>query len=168
MAGLSPESSPGPLPATRSELQHLDGFEASTLLQPLEAEEEEAGGDRYYPRLVAPPCRPVMVRIESQSEPSSWFCADILDISLGGLCLLIAKSHEMEVGDAITVDFKAHQLPASFGGDTCLAATLRWFVHSGFVTTMGIGFTQPMQELPVLLSERRHQSRDPNVLPELR
>jgi hypothetical protein len=109
-----------------------------------------------------------MVRIESQAEASNWFCADILDISLGGLCLLIANSHEMEVGAAITVDFKAHQLPASFAGGTCLAATLRWFVHSGFVTTMGVGFSQPMLELPVLLSERRHKSRDPNDLPELR
>lgn len=168
MPGSSPESFPGALPVVSGQLLPLEGFEAGTILEPLadvvdEVDADGFGCKRQYPRLVAPPCRPVTLRTEGPGEPSRWFYADILDISHGGLCVLITDSHDLEVGEVLTVDFKAHRLPASFGGDTRLPATLRWFVRSGHVTTMGVGFVQPLTELPELLPERRHRLRDPNI-----
>ena len=168
MAGFSPEPLPGARPLASGELIPLEGFEAGTILEPLvdvvdEVDADGFGCKRQYPRLVAPPCRPVTVRTEGPGEPSRWFYADILDISHGGLCVLITDSHDLEVGEVLTVDFKAHRLPASFGSDTRIPATLRWFVRCGHVTTMGVGFLEPVSELPELLPERRHRLRDPNL-----
>jgi hypothetical protein len=165
MAGLSPEPLPGARPLANGDLIPLEGFEVGTILEPLvdEVDADGFGCKRQHPRLVAPPCRPVTLRIEGPAQPSRWFYADILDISYGGLCVLITDSQDLEVGEMLTVDFKAHRLPASFGSETRIPATLRWFVRSGHVTTMGVGFGQPLSELPELLPERRNRLRDPNL-----
>ncbi|MFY8148280.1 MAG: hypothetical protein ACOVNL_03560 [Prochlorococcaceae cyanobacterium] len=48
----------------------------------------------------------------------------------------------------------------AFGADV-VGAELRWFVRVGFVVTLGVGFDQPLTELPMLLACRRSERRDP-------
>ena len=47
-------------------------------------------------------------------------------------------------------------------------AELRWFVRSGLIVSLGLGFENPLQRLPVLLPCRRAERRPLNhsdVLP---
>ena len=119
-------------------------------------------GQRRFERLVAPPCRPVPIQLISpDGEPrTEWFYADILDISLGGLCLLITENHDLQVGQRLLVDFKVHRATDLHR----VAGLVRWFVRSGTVTTMGVGFSEALPLLPQLLPERRTRLRDPNTV----
>jgi hypothetical protein len=117
-------------------------------------------GQSRHERLVAPPCRPVPIQLlqPDGSPRTEWFYADILDISLGGLCLLITESHALEVGHGVLVDFKAHRSSDLHR----VPGLVRWFVRSGSVTTLGLGFADPLHDLPELLPERRTRLRNPN------
>ena len=148
-----------------------DALEVGIYLKPLMGTEGQSVGSlenqRRYERLEAPPCRPLTARLEGETPdapPSQWFSADILDISLGGVCVLITGTPDMHLGQRMTLDFKAHRLPESLQPQTLIAARLRWFMQSGFVSTLGISFETPLPELPELLAERRQQGRDPNSL----
>ncbi|MCX5939645.1 MAG: PilZ domain-containing protein [Cyanobium sp. LacPavin_0818_WC50_MAG_67_9] len=141
-------------------------FEAETILSTAQ-DLETLGlpeGHRRHERLVAPPCRPVPIQLLLQdgSPRTEWFYADILDISLGGLCLLITESHTTEVGQSVLVDFKAHRSSDLHR----VPGLVRWFVRSGSVTTIGLGFAEPLRDLPELLPERRHRLRNPNEEPK--
>ena len=137
-------------------------FEAETILSSAEDCEalDEDDSQRRHERLVAPPCRPVPIQLlkSDGALPTDWFYADILDISLGGLCLLITEGHPVEVGQQLLVDFKAHRISDLHR----VPGLVRWFVRSGSVTTMGIGFADPLLDLPQLLPERRNRLRNPN------
>ena len=141
-------------------------FEAETILTTAQ-DLETLGppeGQRRHERLVAPPCRPVPIQLlQPDGAPrTEWFYADILDISLGGLCLLITESHTIEVGQSVLVDFKAHRTSDLHR----VPGLVRWFVRSGTVTTMGLGFADPLRDLPELLPERRTRLRNPNEEPK--
>ena len=141
-------------------------FEAETILTTAQ-DLETLGppeGHRRYERLVAPPCRPVPIQLlqPDGSPRSEWFYADILDLSLGGLCLLITESHAIEVGHGVLVDFKVHRSSDLHP----VPGLVRWFVRSGSVTTMGLGFAEPFRDLPELLPERRTRLRNPNEEPK--
>jgi hypothetical protein len=140
------------------------GFEAETILTGDEYLEilGPDDGQRRFERSVAPPCRPVPIQLLSpDGEPrTEWFYADILDISLGGLCLLITENHELQVGQRLLVDFKVHRAADLHR----VAGVVRWFVRSGTVTTMGLGFSEALPQLPQLLPERRNRLRDPNTV----
>jgi hypothetical protein len=121
-------------------------------------------GHRSHERLVAPPCRPIPIQLlQLDGSPrTEWFYADILDISQGGLCLLITESHAIAVGHGVMVDFKAH-----LSGDLHrVRALVRWFVRSCGVITMGLGFVEPLHDLPELQSDRRHRLRNLNEEPK--
>lgn len=139
------------------------GFEAETILTGDEYLEILGPGDcqRRYERLVAPPCPPVLIQLPSPGgeAPIEWFYADILDISLGGLCLLITEKHDLQVGQTLLVDFKVHLATDLHR----VAGFVRWFVRSGTFTTMGVGFSKPLPQLPQLLPELRNRLRDPNT-----
>jgi hypothetical protein len=126
-------------------------FEVATILdgsvQPTDPTAETGRDGRRHPREQAPPCRPITVRLAS----AECFSADILDISLGGLCLLIPQNEDLRVGQPLTLDFSAHRLPESMRSRGVVQALLRWYVRSGPVTTMGVGFAVPLPELPELL-----------------
>ena len=148
-----------------------DHLNVGTYLEPLMDSSEQSTfrreDQRHFERHEAPPCRPLSARLEGDTpdEPASqWFSADILDISLGGVCVLITGTPDMQLGQRVTLDFKAHRLPESLQPQTLIAARLRWFVRSGLVSTLGISFDMPLPELPELLVERRLQRRDPNSL----
>jgi len=102
---------------------------------------------RRHPREQAPPCRPIKVR----HSLTVGFTADILDISLGGLCLLITDGQELNVGQALELDFGGHRMPEPMQHRGPVQARLRWYVRSGPVTTLGVGFDSPLPELPELL-----------------
>jgi hypothetical protein len=109
-----------------------------------------AGGERdirRHRREQAPPCRPLKVMLPA----AGCFSADILDISLGGVCLLITQNQELRIGQPVTLDFSAHRLPEVLQSRGLVEARLRWYVRSGPVTTMGVGFAVPLKELPELL-----------------
>lgn len=137
-------------------------FEAESILSTAEDYEPHGPteGQRRHERLEAPPCRPVPIQLlqPDGSPRTEWFYADILDISLGGLCLLITESHTLEVGHGVLVDFKAHRSSDLHR----VPGLVRWFVRSGSVTTMGLGFADPLHDLPELLPERRTRLRNPN------
>ena len=117
---------------------------------------------RRYERLVAPPCPPVLIQLPSPGGEArtEWFYADILDISLGGLCLLISGNHDLQVGQTLQVDFNVHRTTDLHR----VAGFVRWFVRSGTFTTMGVGFCEPLPQLPQLLPERRNSPREPKVV----
>ncbi len=173
------DSHPGPRPGAPPPLPYpglvaLPTLQAATVLEPVRVVSTDGDGEcdadagacrRRHPRLVAPPCRPITVRCldGGEADPQPWLYADILDISLGGLCLLITAELALELGQPFIVDFRAHRLPdAHERPDCCLQATLRWFVHSGYVSTLGLGFDHQLLALPDLLPERRQRLRDPN------
>ena len=143
-------------------------FEAETILTGDEYLEilGSDDGERRFERLVAPPCRPVPIQLLSpDGEPrTEWFYADILDISRGGLCLLITGNHDLQVGQELLVDFNVHRTADLHQ----VAGLVRWFVRSGtvttMVTTMGVGFSEPLPQLPQLMPERRHSPRDPKTV----
>jgi hypothetical protein len=102
---------------------------------------------RRFPRQQPPLCRPLKALLPA----AGCFSADILDISLGGVCLLITHNQELRIGQAVTIDFCAHRLPEVLQCRGLVQARLRWYVRSRSVTTMGVGFDAPLPEMPELL-----------------
>lgn len=142
----------------------LGGNEAETILTGDEHLEILGPDDcqRRHERLVAPPCPPVLIQLPSPGGEArtEWFYADILDISLGGLCLLITGNHDLQVGQTLLVDFNVHRTTDLHR----VAGFVRWFVRSGTFNTMGVGFSEPLPQLPQLLPERRSSPRDPKTV----
>ncbi|MCP9815476.1 PilZ domain-containing protein [Synechococcus sp. GreenBA-s] len=141
-----------------AELELLLEVEAGTLLygSPEELGEEGRGPDqrRTY-RHPVEVCRPIGLQLLNEAlEPvTAWLLADILDVSLGGLCLLITETtdHPFAPRYRVRLNVTAHP---SFGVSEVMGE-LRWFVKSDYVVTMGIGFDQQLSELPDLLPCRR-------------
>lgn len=95
----------------------------------------------------------------ADGEPcSGWSAADIIDISLGGVCLLVLQSFPLPQGDAPRLRLNLRSQPG-FGIDS-LDGRIRWFVQSGLVLTLGVGFEKPLEQLPSLLRCRRATPRD--------
>lgn len=94
-----------------------------------------------------PPCQPLRVLLPT----AGCISADILDISLGGVCLLITENQELRIGQDLSLDFSSHRLPRALQSQSLIQARLRWYVRSGPVTTMGVGFAVPLPELPELV-----------------
>ncbi len=153
----APESTSERAPAL-AELEQLLEVEAGTLLHGSGEDQDgaEPGDDqrRTY-RHPVEVCRPIGLQLLNDAlEPvTPWLLADILDISLGGLCLLITEStdHHFAPRHRVRVNVTAHP---SFGVSDLLGE-LRWFVKSDYVVTMGVGFDQQLAELPDLLPCRR-------------
>ena len=105
-------------------------FEAAPLLEPLQldadAGEDPHASTRRHPRLVASPCRPITLCPLEAAGESGWVYGDILDVSLGGLCVLVTVPLDLEAGQQFRLDFRAHLLPAAEAqAGSCLLATLR-------------------------------------------
>jgi hypothetical protein len=142
-----------PLPSRSS-------IESATLLQ---AGEGSPGLDEHREHLRVPveSCRPIAVRpLDSQGQPCGrWFLADLMDLSVGGMCLLASDGQTPEVGQWLLLDLRCHP---GFG-QIRLRAQLRWFVRAHFALTFGVAFASPLPEVPVLAVERRSLRRDPNL-----
>ena len=106
---------------------------------------------RLNPRATVEACRSIALQLLAAdgAAASAWLAADILDLSLGGVCLLVCDdgSLPLQQGMALRLDVSAQpdfQLER-------IGASLRWFVPSGFVVTLGLLFDQPLERLPVLI-----------------
>lgn len=139
-------------------LEQLLEVEAGTLLAgvPDHLGDEGHGPDqrRTY-RHPVEVCRPIGLQLLNEGlEPvTAWLLADILDVSLGGLCLLITDSTNLPFAPRHRVRLNVTAHP-SFGVSEVMGE-LRWFVKSDYVVTMGIGFDRQLSELPDLLPCRR-------------
>jgi len=104
-------------------------------------------------------CRPIGLQlIDGDGSPvSAWHQADILDVSQGGFCLLLMEDVPLELSRLMRLRLDVRPHP-SFGVDVLLAE-LRWFVRSGLVVSLGVGFETPLQRLPELLPCRRAERR---------
>lgn len=144
------------------DLKQLREVEAGTLLDEslfdLDGEASDNDQRRTY-RHPVEVSRPIGLQLLSDSlEPvTGWLLADILDVSLGGVCLLITDSadHPFAPHRRVRLNVTAHP---TFGVSELLGE-LRWFVKSEYVVTMGIRFEQSLDSLPDLLPCRRSLRR---------
>lgn len=98
-------------------------------------------------------CSIALMLLDGQGEPASpWMVADILDLSLGGLCLLTNGRYNHPFASTTTLRLDLSAQP-SFGVKE-LVASLRWYVRTDPVVTLGVAFEQPLPALPMLQSSR--------------
>ncbi|MFM7652052.1 MAG: PilZ domain-containing protein [Vulcanococcus sp.] len=114
---------------------------------------------REHTRNPVEACRPIALQlIDAEGAPiSAWHQADILDVSLGGFCLLLMEDVPLELTQLMRLRLDVRPHP-SFRVDEVMAE-LRWFVRSGLIVSLGVGFENPLQRLPVLLPCRRADRR---------
>lgn len=125
-----------------------------------------AGGEwlgREHRRLERYPVqasRPIAVRLlDADGQPKGlWFLADILDISRGGLCLLVSGPMQLPGAQRLQLDVRCHP---DFGRHR-LESEVRWCRSSISFTTLGLAFLELLPKVPRLELERRTTRRDPN------
>lgn len=107
--------------------------------------------------------RPIAVRlIDADGQPQGrWFLADILDISRGGLCLLVSGPMQLPPAQLLQLDVRCHP---DFGQHR-LQCQMRWCRSSIGFSTLGLAFSATMSRVPRLEVERRTVRRDPNDEP---
>ncbi|MFZ9534902.1 MAG: PilZ domain-containing protein [Vulcanococcus sp.] len=92
---------------------------------------------------------PVRLRLlPAGAPPGPWMTADILDISLGGLALLLDAAQPLRQGSSSQLDFSNHP---GFPGSP-LAAELRWREPMGELQLVGVQLEQPLASLPALVT----------------
>jgi hypothetical protein len=104
--------------------------------------------------------RPIALRpLDPEGQPAgAWMLADILDISLGGLCLLITGSLELQPGQMLELDLRSHP---NFPW-VRMSVQSRWWISADSFSTLGLSFEPQLTTIPRLAMERRGQRRDPN------
>jgi len=104
--------------------------------------------------------RPIAARLlDADGQPQGrWFLTDILDISCGGLCLLVSGTIQLPTDQRLQLDVRCHP---DFGA-LRLECVVRWCRGSIGFTTLGLAFREPLPRLPRLEVERRTVRRDPN------
>ena len=105
--------------------------------------------------------RPIAMRPVGADGLASgpWVLADILDISLGGLGLLVSGSQPLDQGQHLQLDLRSHP---DFGA-LRLEVEARWWMSSDSFSTLGISFPTQLLTIPELELERRRDRRDPNL-----
>jgi len=104
--------------------------------------------------------RPIAVRLlDGHGRPQGrWFLADILDISRGGLCLLVSGPLQLPIDQPLELDVRCHPDFEILR----LEALVRWCRSSISFTTVGVSFRETLSRVPRLELERRTVRRDPN------
>lgn len=107
--------------------------------------------------------RPIALRLlDRQGDPRGlWHLADILDISRGGLCLMVDTLQDLPIGQGLQLDVRAHPDFRLLR----LESQVRWCHSAHGFTTLGVAFLPPLDHLPRLELERRTARRDPNSEP---
>jgi len=116
---------------------------------------------RRQQRFAVQASRPVGLRLlDGCGQPQgAWSLADILDISRGGLCLMLCGAPQLHSGQALELDLHVHpDFPRSR-----LRAELRWCRSIAGFTTLGVAWAEPLGRLPRLELERRTMPRDPSA-----
>ena len=105
--------------------------------------------------------RPIALRLlDASGQPQGrWFLADILDISRGGLCLMVSGSLKLPAEQQLQMDVRCHP---DFGR-LRLESVVRWCRSSMAFTTLGLAFLELLPRVPRLELERRTVRRDPNT-----
>lgn len=177
---VEPQPSSGGAEARAWQPEALDG-EQQELLSAQSAEQApvEAEGDSCV--LLAPPeggewlgqehrqlerypvqaSRPIAARLlDANGQPQGrWFLADILDISRGGLCLLVSGPIQLPADQRLQLDVRCHP---DFGR-LRLESLARWCRSSVGFSTLGLAFSEVLPRVPRLELERRTVRRDPNT-----
>ncbi len=124
-----------------------DGFEAGLSLQHGSAQLE--GDDRReYLRNSIEVTKSISLALASADGQviGPWFSADILDLSAGGLCLVLTSGQEFEPVNRLVLNLSSQP---GFGVEE-LPVSLRWYVKGGLLVSLGVGFDQPLDPLPLL------------------
>lgn len=152
--------------------EHPAGTSAETAADPgstkpvdaacfIDASEEHWKGPecRLLERYPVQGTRPIALRRLDRAGRFSgaWMLADILDISLGGLCLLVSGAFDLERGEPLMLDLRAHP---GFGV-LRLEVDVRWSSTADSFTTLGIAFPEQLTAIPALELERRQSRRLP-------
>lgn len=107
---------------------------------------------RLEPRLPLGSVLPVGLGLAGDGgRQHQWLVADVLDISLGGMALVIDQSPALERDQPVTLDVSAHPDFAC----AAIPAVLRWFEVTPLVITLGVQFGQPLRRLPELSQRRK-------------
>ena len=131
--------------------------QAWTYLQERSAPPVESGGTgvrRQHDRRPCTGCLPLQLRIlDQEGAPlSGWYHADPLDFSQGGCCLMLPMDDALPFDPRMSPDqpmpLELAVSPAAGFAQPQFRASLRWFVHSGLVTILGIAFDEPLEQLP--------------------
>jgi hypothetical protein len=124
------------------------GLQAGTIVG-AEVSSPDSHNRRSHFRNPVEVSRPIAVRpAPSQGAiEQPWRSANILDLSTGGLCLLLLVEGGFEPQERLLLDLR-HQ--PGFGVPS-LSVSLRWFVANGGVVTLGVGFDEPLKPLPQLV-----------------
>jgi len=120
--------------------------------EPISAEQRNTG------RITAIGIRPIRLRPMHQPEQplGPWLVADIINISHGGLCLMVQGLDHADSGQLLELDLRNHPPFTS----PSLLATVRWRHAFGHFTTLGIAFFAPLEHIPRLELERRSARRE--------
>ena len=104
--------------------------------------------------------RPIALRaLEAQSAMvGRWLLVDILDISKGGMGLMVSDAHQFQAGQHLLLDVRSHPC----FGLLRLEVEVRWCSYSFSFTTFGVSFLELLAKVPRLELERRTERRDPN------
>ena len=123
--------------------------------QPLWDQAGQALNRRSAVRLPVGSVLPVQLRpMPPGQPPGAWISADILDISHGGLALLLSASAAMPPLVPLLLDLSNHP---GFGR-VRLPATLRWRAPAdglGALQVIGVQFDQPLPLVPPLVQSRK-------------
>ncbi len=158
--GDPPEPKPAPSSPAGGGPAHQD---SCVLLSPPSDEEWLGMEHRRLERYPVQASRPIAMRLlDADGQPQSrWFLADILDISRGGLCLLLSGPMQLVTEQRLQLDVRCHP---DFG-QLRVQGLVRWCRSSLAFTTLGMAFLAVMPRVPRLELERRTVRRDPNNEP---
>jgi hypothetical protein len=135
------------------------GVKAGTLLQ---GEGKSSGDERRadFRRPVEAARSIGLMLLDDTGYPASpWLLVDILDLSRGGICLLLSERE----GSPFQAHFRLRlnvSMHPDFGVPE-LAGSLRWFVRAEHerLVTLGVQFDRELPKLPTLLACRHDQPR---------
>jgi hypothetical protein len=156
-ANSEPPSSSHSLPQTPPP----DASDPCVLLAPPDRGDWLGMEHRRLERYPVQASRPIALRLlDAGGQPQGrWFLADILDISRGGLCLMVSGPMQLPAEQRLQMDVRCHP---DFG-QLRLESMVRWCRSSIAFTTLGLAFLELLPRVPRLELERRTVRRDPNT-----
>ncbi|MCP9917651.1 PilZ domain-containing protein [Cyanobium sp. ATX 6F1] len=124
-----------------------DGSEAGGSLQE-EGEKDHGANRREHFRNSIEVTKPISLALASADGEAigPWYSADILDLSAGGLCLVLTSGQEFEPVNRLLLNLSSQP---GFGVEQ-ISVNLRWYVKGGLLVSLGVGFDQPFDPPPEL------------------
>lgn len=125
-----------------------------SLDQPLWDEAGQRLDGRRQPRHALGSVRPIQLRqLPPVQPPGDWLHADILDISCGGLALLVSDANGLRDAVDVLLDVSSHP---GFGV-VRLPGSVRWkraAGGAGSLWVVGVQFDRPLARVPQLVAAR--------------